>query len=182
MYEKKETQHMTEQAPSLFTFYQGWKTYQRMLVDMLTPLPPQHLALPIAPGQRTLGMVAGHLIANRVWWFQAWMGEGRPDLAPIAHWDPSDAQYQPVSDAATLVAASESTWSMIEEALSRWTHADLGDIFQPPAALREEERENFPPFSRQWIIWHVLEHEIHHGGELSLALGVRGLAGIYGDM
>lgn len=173
---------MTEQAPSLFTFYQGWKTYQRMLVDMLAPLSPHHLALPIASAQRTIGMVAQHLIANRVWWFQVWMGEGSPDLAPISHWDPSDVAYQPVSDAATLVAGSESTWCMIEAALSLWTHADLGYLFQPPAALSEEEREHVPPFSRQWIIWHTFEHEIHHGGELSLALGQRGLAGIYGDL
>ena len=30
--------------------------------------------------------------------------------------------------------------------------------------------------SRQWIIWHLIEHELHHGGELSLTLGVHGLA------
>ncbi|GCE15517.1 DinB family protein [Tengunoibacter tsumagoiensis] len=173
---------MIEQAPSLFTFYQGWKTYQRMLVEMLAPLSPEHLALPIASDQRTIGMVVQHLIANRVWWFQVWMGEGSADLAPIAHWDPSDVAYQPVSDAATLISGSESTWGMIEETLSHWTHADLGHIFQPPAALSEEERANVPPFSRQWIIWHTFEHEIHHGGELSLALSQRGLMGIYGDL
>lgn len=88
---------MTEQAPSLFAFYQGWKIYQGMLVDMLTPLSPEQLAFPIASDQRSIGMVVQHLIANRVWWFQVWMGEGSLDLAPIAHWDPSDVAYQPVS-------------------------------------------------------------------------------------
>ena len=29
-----------------------------------------------------------------------------------------------------------------------------------------------------WIIWHVLEHEIHHRGELSLALGLLGREGL----
>lgn len=172
---------MTEQPLPLMTFYQGWKTYQRMLVEMIAPLSPQHLALPMASHQRTIGMVAQHLIANRVWWFQVWMGEGSSDLAPIAHWDPSDEAYQPVPDAATLVSGLESTWIMIEEALSRWAHLDLGQIFQPPSALREDERDLFPPFSRQWIIWHTFEHEIHHGGELSLALGEIGLQGVYGN-
>ena len=76
---------MTEQPLPLITFYQGWKTYQRMLVEMIAPLSPEHLAFPIAAHQRTIGMVAQHMIANRVWWFQVWMGEGSPDLAPIAH-------------------------------------------------------------------------------------------------
>ena len=29
-----------------------------------------------------------------------------------------------------------------------------------------------------WIIWHVIEHEIHHRGELSLILGLLGHEGL----
>jgi uncharacterized damage-inducible protein DinB len=126
-------------------------------------------------------MVAQHMVANRVWWFQVWMGEGSPDLAPIAHWDPADDVEQPPLSAAELVAGLESTWRMIADALARWTPADLERVFSPPAALKEEEREFFPPRALMWILWHVLEHEIHHGGELSLALGGYGLPGIYGS-
>jgi uncharacterized damage-inducible protein DinB len=36
-----------------------------------------------------------------------------------------------------------------------------------------------PAHPRQWIVWHVLEHEIHHGGELSLALGMSGVESFY---
>jgi uncharacterized damage-inducible protein DinB len=47
--------------------------------------------------------------------------------------------------------------------------------------LSEEEQRIFGERTRQWMIWHVLEHEIHHGGELSLALGNYALPGIYGN-
>jgi len=33
-------------------------------------------------------------------------------------------------------------------------------------------------FTLRWIIWHVLEHEIHHRGELSLILGILGREGL----
>ena len=33
-------------------------------------------------------------------------------------------------------------------------------------------------FTMRWIIWHVLEHEIHHRGELSLILGLLGREGL----
>ena len=33
-------------------------------------------------------------------------------------------------------------------------------------------------FSLYWILWHVLEHEIHHRGELSLILGLLGREGL----
>jgi uncharacterized damage-inducible protein DinB len=173
---------VTEQTPSLIAFYKGWGTYQQMLIEMITPLTPEQLALPASSHKWTIGMVAQHIVANRVWWFQMWMGEGSPELAPIAHWDPADPVEQAPLNAADLVAGLKSTWEMIADSLASWTHTDLEQVFSPPAAMSEEERENTPSFTRQWIIWHTLEHEIHHGGELSLALGGHGLEGIYGNM
>ncbi len=37
---------------------------------------------------------------------------------------------------------------------------------------------NGEEFTLRWIIWHVLEHEIHHRGELSMALGLLGREGL----
>ncbi len=171
---------MTEQAFPLTTFYKGWDVYQQNLVEIIAPLSREQLALPASSHHWSLGMVAQHLIANRVWWFQGWMGEGSSDLAPIMHWDPGDNEAPSVLASAELVAGLEATWHMIEEALAHYTAADLGHIFPPPAFLSEGEQSIFGERTRQWIIWHVLEHEIHHGGELSLALGNYELEGIYG--
>jgi uncharacterized damage-inducible protein DinB len=33
-------------------------------------------------------------------------------------------------------------------------------------------------FTIGWVIWHVVEHEIHHRGELSLILGLLGREGL----
>jgi uncharacterized damage-inducible protein DinB len=46
---------------------------------------------------------------------------------------------------------------------------DLDQKYKTP------EGENF---RLRWIIWHVMEHEIHHRGELSLALGLLGRQGL----
>lgn len=172
----------TSTAPTLLTFYAGWERYQRSLVEMLADLTPEQLALPVGSHRWTVGEVAQHMVGNRVWWFQIWMGEGDPALAPLAHWDPADADAVGPQDAAALVAGLAGTWAMIRDALDRWTAADLPERFAPPAALREEERALYPPCTRQWMIWHTLEHEIHHGGELSIALGDHGLPGVYGAM
>jgi len=171
---------MPDQTIPLITFYQGWETYQQSLVEMIVPLSPEQLALPVAPHHWSIGTVAQHIVANRVWWFQVWMGEGSPDLAPIAHWDPQDKEEQFTLEATELVVGLESTWKMIHDALAHWTPADLEHLFSPPVSMSEEEQRTFGNLTRKWIIWHVLEHEIHHGGELSLALGTYGLAGIYG--
>jgi uncharacterized damage-inducible protein DinB len=77
----------------------------------------------------------------------------------------------------------EKSWHMIAGAMNRWTSADLEQLISAPAShqawLRSRGEEEEPPHTRQWIVWHVMEHEIHHGGELSLALGTHGLEGFY---
>jgi len=72
---------------------------------------------------------------------------------------------------AELVEGLERTWQMIQGTLTGWTPADLDRIF-PPHGEGTVER------SRQYITWHVLEHDIHHGVELSSILGAHGLASV----
>ncbi|MGI8507943.1 MAG: DinB family protein [Gemmatimonadaceae bacterium] len=167
---------MTEHALPLTTFYVGWDAYQRNLVEIIAPLSPEQLALPTALHHWSIGRVVEHILGARVFWFQTWMGEGNPALSPIASWGQED---RPVGSAAELVVNLEATWQMIAEALARWTAADLGDPVSIPLSLSAEEWQKTPGYTRQWIIWHVLEHEFHHGGELSLALGAYGLKAIY---
>jgi uncharacterized damage-inducible protein DinB len=55
------------------------------------------------------------------------------------------------------------------ELLSGLDESDLNTEFKIPSGH---------PFKLGWIIWHVLEHEIHHRGELSLILGLLGREGL----
>jgi uncharacterized damage-inducible protein DinB len=154
---------MIENHTTLASFYKGWEVYQEELTKAIAPLSPDQLALQAAPQLRSIGMIAAHIIAARVWWFHNLMGEGSVDIAPMLGWDDDDA---PPRTAAELVSGLEATWHMIDDALNKWTPADLEQRFQ-----RREMT-----VTRQWIIWHIIEHDLHHGGELSYSLGIYGLA------
>ncbi|HLY30500.1 MAG TPA: DinB family protein [Ktedonobacterales bacterium] len=158
---------MSEQAFSLITLRNYWENYQQRLIATITPLSPEQLALPVASHQ-TIGELLAHMIGARFWWFHRWIGEEEPP--DLVHW----GDEKDMREAASLVNAFDLTWQMISPALSRWTAADLERLVPPPASVAEVE----PAHTREWIVWHVLEHEIHHGGELSLALGGYGLQGI----
>ncbi len=160
---------MTEQQPSLTSFYAGWDVYQQHLVAAIAPLTSEQLALRSSPQQWSVGILAAHIIATRVGWFHMRMGEGTSDLASMATWDEDG---EPPRSAAELAAGLEASWQMIQDALDHWTFADLEQVFPHPL------REDWPTRSRQYIIWHVLEHDIHHGGELSSILGAHGLAAV----
>ena len=114
-------------------------------------------------------MLVTHIVSARAWWFHTRMGEGSADLAPLGLWDINEEE--PLRPKAELVAGLERTWQMIQDALARWTPADLDQVF-PPYGEGSFAR------SRQYIIWHVLEHDIHHGGELSSILGAHGLPAV----
>jgi uncharacterized damage-inducible protein DinB len=160
---------MTEHQLSLAPFYKGWDVYQQRLVAAIAPLTAEQLALRSAPHQWSIGILAAHIIAARVAWFHIRMGEGSSDLAPMDAWDEDG---EPPRSAAELVAGLETTWQTVQDALARWTFADLEQVFPHPS------RKDWPARSRQYIIWHVLEHDIHHGGELSSILGAHRLAAV----
>jgi uncharacterized damage-inducible protein DinB len=47
------------------------------------------------------------------------------------------------------------------------------DLWTQPVTF--EDSYGYPP---NWIFWHVIEHEIHHRGELSLITGILGHEGL----
>lgn len=169
---------MTEHAPSLAVVYQGWDRFQRDLHKAVAPLSPEQWALPVAAHHWPIARLVQHIVADRVWWFHMWMGEGSADLAASAKWD---EEGQSVRSADELVAGLEATWSMVENTLARWTVADLGQVFTPPAELSEAERQFWGPWTRQEILFHVLRHDLHHGGELAVGMGGQGLPTIWGS-
>ena len=193
-------------ADALLRVYSGWGDYNQRLVAAIAPLTQEQLALRTTPEHWTIGMYVTHIVANRAWWFHARMGEGGDDLTPLELWalGVAEADVDPGHPAATLVAGLERTWQTIEAALTRLTSADLDDVFEPltqadrqrHADLVEPELRQYArmwldatalavepgrPRARHWIIWGVLEHDIHHGSEIATTLGVHGLPGVAGD-
>jgi uncharacterized damage-inducible protein DinB len=165
-----------DHASALAVVYQGWHDFQRNLLQAVTPLSPAQWALPVASTHWPIERLVQHIAADRAWWFHVWMGEGGAEVVPIARWDEDG---HPQHSATELIDGLAATWTMIEHALARWTVADLGQVFAPPAELTEAERAIFGPSTRQEIIFHVLRHDIHHGGELAGGMGTYHLPTIW---
>jgi uncharacterized damage-inducible protein DinB len=160
---------MSTDFQRLKTVYKGWDDYQFSLVRALAPLTPEQLAWRPAPELRSVGELAGHIVAGRVSWLHRALGAGSPEFASqVAAWRPEDAiETKP----AELVRWLERTWEMIEDALNQWTVADLDQVVDLPPYQGKKYA-----LTRQWIIWRVLSHDIHHGGELAVMLGMQGIA------
>ncbi len=158
---------MTEDTATLAVFYKGWHDYQELLVKAIAPLTPAQLALSAAPGGlRTIDTIVRHIIAARARWFHDLMEVGDEEFAQLGRWD---REGLPERTAEELVAGLETTWHVMQETLASWTPADMLHSYQ------NDPGDEPATFTRQWVIWHLIEHDLHHGGEVSLTLGMHGL-------
>jgi uncharacterized damage-inducible protein DinB len=145
-------------------FYDGWEVYQQNLVKAIAPLTDEQLALTAGPGLRSVLNLIHHVISVRAGWYMG-AGADAPDMMEFATWGDRDA---PAHSAAELVRGLELTWKMMHDALAKWTPDDLQATF--------EDEGEYP--TRKWMVWHVIEHDLHHGGEISYSLGMHGIRGI----
>lgn len=157
---------MAEDTSTLSIFYQGWHNYQHLLTEAITPLSAEQLTLSSAPQQRSVGEIVRHMIGARARWFHDLMEVGDEEFANLGRWD---RQGAPARDAAELVHGLQATWRVMQETLANWTPEDM------QYSYKGEEPDDPETFTRQWVIWHLIEHDLHHGGEVSLILGSHGL-------
>jgi uncharacterized damage-inducible protein DinB len=160
---------MTEHPTPLADLYKGWDTYQQLLLAALAPLSDEQLELRAAPHLRSIRELVAHIIGARARWWSELMDEGGVEVAACASWDRAGA---PVRGVTELVVGLETTGRAIQESLQHWTSADLEYVFHSTRHGQEYS------LTRQWVIWHVIEHDLHHGGELSFLLGMHGLSGL----
>jgi uncharacterized damage-inducible protein DinB len=172
---------VASEAPTLQTFYDGWANYQRLIVEAIRELTPEQLGLRPGPRLWSVWQLAGHVLGSRAHWFHDVLGEGDaairdmfrvatttvPDL-PLedAGWE--DDEHHP-RGAEEIVDAFGRTWAMIDDCLQRWTPDDLTVQFSRSRPTGTQT------VTRGWVIWHVMEHDVHHGGEISLILGSHGV-------
>jgi uncharacterized damage-inducible protein DinB len=176
---------MTNAARTLEPFLKGWLGYQRQLLDAIRPLTAEQLSSRTAPFQWTVWQLASHMAGSRAFWFHDVLGEGDaavremfrvestsvPDL-PLADAGWEDDERHPRT-ASELTEAFERTWAMIDESLRRWTAEDLEVAFS-----RTRRNGEVQTFTRAEVIWHEIEHDLHHGGEISQILGSNGIASL----
>jgi uncharacterized damage-inducible protein DinB len=149
----------------LLRFYEGWPQYQRWLVESVASLNEEELAYVLAPNQRPAWLIVAHIIGTRLYWFHIVLGVGDESIEKYDSWDMDGARQR---SAAELVDGLEATWEMIREALAGWTPDDLDAKF-----VQSDAPEYFD--TRGWIIYHMLEHDVHHGGEYFMTIGTQGL-------
>ena len=154
------------------TVYSGWEGYQQSLVSAVHGLTPENLRYRPHPEHRSVGEIVGHIAYGRIDWFHRMKAPGSAELnQEITPYYKGEALlHDSVSeDPEALIYWLEASWRMVESNLQRWTVVDLATTFR----FTYWEVEYAIPY--QWVIWRILSHDIHHGGQLSTLLVQQGI-------
>ena len=151
---------------TLDVIYENWRGYQEKLRSCIAPLTDEQLLLQPAARMWPLGQIVQHIISVRAGWFSGTLQDEDEAMNEYMLWGQRDS---PERSAAELARGLAETWAFIESRLQRWTPADCARTFP------DEADGQIYQVSRSWVIYHVLEHDLHHGSEVSLILGMNGL-------
>ena len=143
-------------------FFGHWKWVRKGLLETLEKFEEHELGYVAYPGGMPVGRILLHIADAEEGWFRHVITRERDD------W-PMDYTLENYPDKEAILGLLEEVHDKTQAYLSGLTLEDLGEKIQwgPHGS-----------FGLSWIIWHVLEHEIHHRGELSLILGILGREGL----
>jgi len=169
---------MAADTTSLAEVFHGWEGHQASLVSAVAHLTREQLLWRPADGLNSVGELARHISLARINWFERMGAPGSVDLADqIEVWEHDSHGNRYIIESAVAIAEQagelvhwlEATWQTIEETMQSWTVSDLARTY------RHTWRGTTYAVSHQWTIWRILTHDVHHGGQLSLMLGMQGI-------
>jgi len=143
-------------------FEGAWAYERESTLKILRGLTEASLAQPVAPGRRTLGRLAWHVVTS--------VSE-MARHAGLAATGPDDKAPQP-SLAEMIRAYEESAGGLGELVRARWSDAMLSELI--------------PIYGEQWTrgqtLGALIAHQTHHRGQMTVLMRQAGLAvpGIYG--
>jgi uncharacterized damage-inducible protein DinB len=151
---------MTLDVP-LTQIFDGWNGYQTSLVRAIAPSTREQLAWRASDRVRSLGELALHICEGRAGWFT---NMGAPGSVELGEHLAALSIMGAAESAEALVKRLELTWAMIDRTLREWKVSDLSKTY------RHEWDGKIWANSRQWTIWRIMAHDIHHGGQIARIL------------
>jgi uncharacterized damage-inducible protein DinB len=140
--------------------FESWQSFQEALQRAIAPLTEEQMTRRLVPGLRSVGEIAEHIVYGRALWLHNVLSEGAAEVAPMLSWDKPD---DPPRTAAEVLHGLDLTWRLITPSLTRRAATD--DVSDEDVLVLR-------------TIWGLIDHDLPHGGELSLLLGAYGLPAV----
>ena len=142
--------------------FSHWRLIRKGLISVIEEFEEPELSYQPYSDSWPVGQIMVHIANAEEGWFRYVVTKEIPE------W-PSQLQFENYPTRAKILEILDEVHGKTESYLGGLTAQDLSTRILAPWDA---------PFPLGWIIWHVIEHEIHHRGELSLILGILGKEGL----
>ena len=157
--------------------FHGWNGYQTSLLRAIEPLAAEQLTWRVAEGRRSIGELTRHIALGRITWFARMKGPGlERATGRVPRWytdgDGSRHAFEksvPADDAVQLIEWLKLSWEPVQAVLDEWSVSDLEQTYRHRFAGTEYQ------VSRQWTVWRIMSHDMHHGGQIAMMLAIQGI-------
>lgn len=143
---------------NLYDLYPHWKIRTERIILSLIDRTPFELAFRHRPEMRSMGNLYRHIIGAERYWFEDVLG-GRGQMFS----EPGEPE---LPNAKSIVDYWKKIRERSQEIIRPYTLGEMEKKFMTP---RKKE------VTMEYIIWHVLEHEIHHSGQISAMLRIQNI-------
>jgi len=142
--------------------FSHWKGVRKELISTIEVFDEADLEYVAFEGDRKAGDIMLHIADAEDGWLRYCVTkeiEVWPDTYNLANY----------RDKQSIIKLLAEVHARTSDYISNLSESDLGVSITAPWG---------DEFSTLWILWHIIEHEIHHRGELSLILGLLGREGV----
>jgi len=142
-------------------FFSHWDRVRGELIGTIEAFDESELET-VTPDGRKVGNVMLHIADAEDGWLRFCVTK------ELDAW-PDTYKLENYKDKKSIIKLLTEVHARTKDHLSKLSEADLKSSITAPWG---------DDFALLWIFWHILEHEIHHRGELSLMLGQLGKEGV----
>jgi uncharacterized damage-inducible protein DinB len=156
---------------SIRPIFDRWEQYDRRMREAVADLSADQLALRASPAHLPIWGLIAHAAGARVYWLCAVVGEPGADRTPWPELTGEGWEDHPEHPrgADELIMALETSWSIVDGVLERWTPERL------PETVIRAYGQSVQVHTRASILQRLLTHDAFHSGEVSQLLGLHGL-------
>jgi len=138
---------------NLYELYPHWETRTNRILESLESRTPYELDFQFRPNMRSLGNLYRHIIAAEIYWMEDVVAQRGKMF--------SELDEKEFYNSKTILDKWQSVRNRSQEIVKPYSLSDLKKTFLTPRKK---------PVELSYILWHVVEHEIHHSGQISAML------------
>lgn len=151
---------MQQEAIKPKEFFDFWYQVQAHLTDMVDRIPEAHLEWKPEGMQRSFGDLLRHIVETRDWWVAKVLEEPG---------DCKDITRDNCGDRDRIKVELERSYEQVKAVYKKWTEEGLRRRYTLPDS-------EGAMVTGLWVLWHVIEHDIHHRAQVMTYLRLFGIA------